>query len=759
MSSAITSSRTVERFAAYFAGRTDARGTFDTDKNGELKYIAVREPITLDHYRKHLVEGVTLGIYALSNDGLTTWGCFDFDQGDIEQAIRCKDLLGAYGIAAHLRQVMRAVLRNAACPPETEIYPKQDRIRPSSDAPLGSMVNLPFPGNGAPGKRVMLDDNLVEMTADEWIAIAVQNDPALLFKIVPHPAPPDDGRQRVITATSNMPGYRGPDPACIAAAVQLPAGPGSRHNIGMRLAQYWTHTRKLDADAVWGLLEDWNERNSPPLNEADLQNCAQGVQSDPTCTWLRKEKLFADACTWTACAFHRPGEGKPAPQVLTLADWTTSEYEMPDAAANAGDAASEQRMVARLCEVGFIGAFVDWMRQSTDAPALYHCLAAMATIATALGNDVSAESFGNTRVRPNIWLAIIAPSGIYRKSTSINAAESILSHYAEMPERILAHDFTSASFINGLAENPAGLLVIDELSGFLQSMNQKYQSGTKMLLTKLWEGGSHTVTRVGSGTTTVNNAAISILAASTKDNLQRELDQSDFATGFLARMLFVPGSIREGWKGLGSLRPDQSAPDALAAAVRQFRQYAGVISFADVFEQFDTWDETYERSITPENTMETLTGLVSRAGRWVQKFAILFQVGASLRDQKGVSSWGRIEPWALELAIEWVQWVIKGQTKMMSSTFAFTATGRDRQRLLELLRKHSGHMSRTDLSRNTEWSGKELDKVVESCEEAGFLETKYLPNESGTGRPVTIYQLVGVKEVKVKRTVGRAHIR
>jgi hypothetical protein len=65
--------------------------------------------------------------------------------------------------------------------------------------------------------------------------------------------------------------YRGKDPPCIQ---QLDSGtePGIRNESAIRLAAFWLNRKKLDQKSVWAHLAAWNNRNTQPLETAELNS-------------------------------------------------------------------------------------------------------------------------------------------------------------------------------------------------------------------------------------------------------------------------------------------------------------------------------------------------------------------------------------------------------------------------------------------------------------------------------------------------------
>src|ERR1035437_4173955 len=93
----------VERFAALFAGDTEAHGVYDgaTKQREDGKLIGsvvktVREKVTTEHYAKHLNGISSLGIIPIMRNGDCAFGCADID---------CYDGLDLKGLASRIERL------------------------------------------------------------------------------------------------------------------------------------------------------------------------------------------------------------------------------------------------------------------------------------------------------------------------------------------------------------------------------------------------------------------------------------------------------------------------------------------------------------------------------------------------------------------------------------------------------------------------------------------------------------------------------
>ncbi len=405
----------------------------------------------------------------------------------------------------------------------------------------------------------------------------------------------------------------------------------------------------------------------------------------------------------------------------------TKPQAKPDA--NLGEVA----MAELLGECDFLGRFCALRRRTTDAPLIYHAIAGLAAVAAALGNRVRCEGFGGAAILPHLWLCFVAPSGFFHKSSAIAGATRLIVA-AGAEHLLLPQDFTQEGLVVDLGEQPHGILVTDELSRLLEMLEKRYNLSAKQFLTEIYDAGPYRTSRSGSKRKPLRDVALSILAASTRHWLQASLQPSDFATGFLSRMLFIPGRVLEpepAFGAWGDLGPETAV---LATLYQHLLTLEGTVDFSPVAGALTAWSRELRQEWNEQTTPDEFHGLVSRAPVFAQKVAMSLQAAATV--ERGV--WSVVEPETWERAARFTRWAIREQMRLLSQDFAFTQFGQRRQRLLDFLR--SGEwQSRTAVVRHMDIDGRDLATLLASCREGGYIEER---QEQTGGRPLLEYRLM-----------------
>jgi hypothetical protein len=184
----------------------------------------------------------------------------------------------------------------------------------------------------------------------------------------------------------------------------------------------------------------------------------------------------------------------------------------------------------------------------TEAPRIFGLWCGVAAISAALGRN-SFLQFGQFPIYPNFYIIIVGSSGLYRKSTSIEIASSML-HALQPPPRMISQKVTPEALIQAVrkieTDNPLILLkesgtayvVADEFNVFLNK--KSYEAGLASLLIQMFDCKDEiSYQTVGRGVESVRNACLGILGGSTVDWLKGGIPEEAVGGGLTSRMVFV----------------------------------------------------------------------------------------------------------------------------------------------------------------------------------------------------------------------------
>lgn len=274
-----------KRYAALFAGRTDAYGV---DRGG-----VVKAPLMQRMYSDHLngLATAAIGVFPLRDDGTVRFAAIDLDEPNFDLAedlrqfipgeawieksrsgnahIWCffADDCPAWIARGQLRQALKAQGRE-----DVEIFPKQAQLR---DGMVGNYINLPYYGDERPVLHEPATEAgpihleaFIECAASARIDVEHWRN---LCRIDGIEAPSlkvgsgDDGfgeRKSLHVCATYMLQHKDDNPLA----------PGHRHVVIFNLAKMILNCQDYDTEDAIELVSVYNEAGEHPLSETEVRN-------------------------------------------------------------------------------------------------------------------------------------------------------------------------------------------------------------------------------------------------------------------------------------------------------------------------------------------------------------------------------------------------------------------------------------------------------------------------------------------------------
>jgi hypothetical protein len=214
---------------------------------------------------------------------------------------------------------------------------------------------------------------------------------------------------------------------------------------------------------------------------------------------------------------------------------------------------------------GFIPEYIRHWLPTTDAPALFHVAGALTSVASILHRRIWMKQ-GGDRVVPMLWTVLLGQSTTPRKSTCVKAVASALPDNSI----ILPQSFTCAQILAKLgvtettedkmklamaarqsmlqaapsSREGVGLLLLDEFTGLLVTLDQEYNHNTEELFHSIYEGKGWTHCTKTQGCTGIadGTAHLNIFGATTPEWLGRVAQARHIHEGFFPRYMFFYAS-------------------------------------------------------------------------------------------------------------------------------------------------------------------------------------------------------------------------
>lgn len=367
----------------------------------------------------------------------------------------------------------------------------------------------------------------------------------------------------------------------------------------------------------------------------------------------------------------------------------------------------------------WLGAYVQYARAMTDAPLAFHVGGGLAAMAGALGSRVYWHGGGGREQWPNLYLLLLAPSGIFRKSTSVDIPSNLLA--AACPGTILDREFSPERFVRNLADQPTSLLKESEFASLLERMKSSYMQGMKQRLTDLYDC-QDSYDRVIQGVSgngeriRIMRPALSILAASTLDWLVESLTETDMRSGFMPRFLFMAPTVKEPEPAGGYwASADRIVSNALVQGLaRLSRMPRAKVSFKPAHRRIVAWTTDHTVSVDNGEAPDELLGLYSRLGHHLAKICTLLVVSEEeVRPDYEVTSE------VADRAIALMEWILDGTARVFDERVTFSKFEQQAQKALRFI---GASCDRGVLLKKMKCSAFELDKIVNTLKERGEID-------------------------------------
>lgn len=240
-------------------------------------------------------------------------------------------------------------------------------------------------------------------------------------------------------------------------------------------------------------------------------------------------------------------------------------------------------------------------------------------------------------------------------------------------KRFKTNDATVEKLACLLKENPKGMLVLrDELSGWLKSLQKSGREGDREFYLEAWNGyGSFTVDRIGRGTLHVPALCLSIFGGLQPGKIDSYLNQTSGGQGddgLLQRfqILVYPDSPKK-WRNVDR-KPDQEAFEEAKNVFERVAQLRiknpeasdhlpGLHFSKDAQEQFNEWREKLETRLrSGEPSAPAFESHLAKYRSLVPSLALIFHLVTNSKN-KSIEVTDKVGLESLSLAIRWTSFL------------------------------------------------------------------------------------------------------
>lgn len=195
---------------------------------------------------------------------------------------------------------------------------------------------------------------------------------------------------------------------------------------------------------------------------------------------------------------------------------------------------------------GWLEDFVTWAAQRTDASPYALRMGGLIALGTTAGDLLTLPPFFGDPIYLNLYILLMGPSSVVRKTTVMARAKQVYptslagkdQAYVQQPDDVSPQALNKLLAKAGNIGSPV-VFTQDELANLISQYKNpsSYQSPLPKILLTGYDHSPINVIRTTGSIDVPQGAFMSMLSASTPENMAKALNQDDFESGLLPRFL------------------------------------------------------------------------------------------------------------------------------------------------------------------------------------------------------------------------------
>lgn len=331
----------------------------------------------------------------------------------------------------------------------------------------------------------------------------------------------------------------------------------------------------------------------------------------------------------------------------------------------------------------FVDDFVAYAQEFTGCPRPFLEWSAILCLSVVAGRKHVLRR-GDWDVHPNLWVMLLGNSSSY-KSTGLAIARRLLREAA--PDVLLGQEYSSEKLLDDLSVNSHRLFTYDEAETFFKMLGQKYNPTLKSALMTLWRDDWYT-RKTKQGDVVIKDAYLCWAGASTPVQIAQQINghDTDLLSGMLPRFTIVSYFGTEN----SISNPPPSNQEKKNALVRRLQELAiqgerEYLYHADALAKIEDWQSRFDKRLHEHDPM---LGAFFRKMR-DEHFHKIAMIAAFERGSTEISAHDLVE-------VIPRLWEIESKLPIALQRLTETKIGRERERLLDFIRKR-GVLTRSEL--------------------------------------------------------------
>jgi len=381
--------------------------------------------------------------------------------------------------------------------------------------------------------------------------------------------------------------------------------------------------------------------------------------------------------------------------------------------------------------MNFIKSYMAYAAEFTDSPKMFHYRIALYVLSTVMNTRYWIRH-GNINVYPNLWMILLAPSGV-GKSFAMGIGKSIVNSVDQ--NLILPNEYSREKFVEIMAKNSVGNFFISEFSGFMEFNRKDYNRGIMQMLTELFDCPPVYTRQLQKGDKTIINPFLGILACSTVEWFIASVRSGDSTGGFLPRFLLT--SIGDSDKVRAFMPEDnQSIKNQLVDQLAKIASQDGgkMTLSAEALKFYEDWhDEFHEKRKTKS---ETLRGFYTRLKDYTLKFSMILNIntGSGLVITKD----------SMHRACSLSKDFIDQAEDIIENEISSSKSDAEIKSVRKIVKREK-EIARQDLVKKSKMKSKDLDVIIKTLIESAEIVTENCLKISDSGQEYSfiLYRWIG----------------
>jgi hypothetical protein len=353
---------------------------------------------------------------------------------------------------------------------------------------------------------------------------------------------------------------------------------------------------------------------------------------------------------------------------------------------------------------------MSYTRKFSESPPVFHLATYFQTLACLVGRNRYLIQ-GEDTIFPNLYTLVVAPSSLFKKTSSINLLKKWLARLHGM-KGFIGQIGSPEGLFSALQENGGSAISFYSEAGLLlaQVTSKKWMGDVLELLNDLYDCPDYYRKRFSSGPQTANDVCMNVIGASQLDSLTRHVRESDLLSGFLPRFAVIfsdelqPHMVRRP-------APDKNLQNKILShfnTIRKACEQAHPMELNEsAWEYFENWgNDKHVQAIVAPPQIQPMYG---RMEAHALKFAQLIHLSRYPEEIE-------IDTTSIMAACDYANTILESYRRLVMEELTFTVNEQKLKRVSNLI-KDKGEVPHREVVIGTRYNKRELDTLLQTLVE------------------------------------------